>query len=149
MKTILTIAILIFALSNISFAQQTPPRSQRQQMTPEQREEMLTASAQRQTDRMTEFLELDQEQQEAVHAINLKYAILRVQITEAARSEEGMHLPTLLNELDERRADEILPILNDSQIERFLEQRKEAQQQREQMRERVDERRRTRNLERE
>jgi len=146
MKTILTIA-LILALNNVSFAQQGS-RNSRQQMTPEQREEMLTVSAQRQTERMTEFLELNEEQQEAIHAINLKYAVLRVQITEAARTQEGMDIRTLLNELDERRDDEILPILNENQIDRFLEQKKEAQERREEMRQRVEERRRTGNLER-
>ena len=131
MKKIILTA-LILALSYASFAQQGPPRGQRQALTPEQMEQMQIAQAQRQTEQMKTNLKLDEEQERTIGAINLKYVILRTQISEAARADQSLNLRELLNELDERRLDEILPILNEDQIEAFLKQRVEEIERREQ-----------------
>jgi ABC-type lipoprotein release transport system permease subunit len=142
MKTITTIA-LIFALSYASFAQQSTEQ-RRQRMNPEQREQMQVSSAQRQTEQMKALLNLDEEQESAIHKINLKYTILRTQVSEATRTEEGTNVRGFLSELEEKRESEILPILNENQIEIFFTQKKEQQERREQMRERVDQRRQQR-----
>ena len=139
MKTKITTIILIFALGYSSFAQQQAPRGgMRQQLTPEQQVQM----AQRQTERMKESLKLDEEQEKEVRTINLKYAVLRAQIAEAARAEEGIDLRALLTELEEKREGEILPILNAEQIEIFITQKNEQQERQQQMRQRGEERRR-------
>jgi hypothetical protein len=167
MKKTTTIA-LIFAFSYASFAQQdvrnlrhdfTPEeaeqlrispeqqelgRPQRNRQTPEEREQMLINSANRQTERMTELLSLDEAQQETVSEIYLRYAVLRTQVTQAARTEERTDLRELLSELDEKRDAEILPILNETQSKRFLNQKNEERERREQMRQRVEERRQQR-----
>ena len=142
MKTFFTITFLVFALSKISFAQQATPENPRQQMSPQERDEMQIASAQHQTDRMAEFLELNEEQTEAVHVINLKYTRLRIRVMEAARAENEASLRALLSELDELRESEILLILNEEQTERYLEQKKEAEERRNEMRQRIQEGRR-------
>jgi hypothetical protein len=143
MKTKLTIVALLVALSFNSFAQQL--RESRQRMDPAEREQMLIASANRQTEQMKELLSLDEEQEEAVNRINLRYAVLRTQVTEAARAQEGANLRELLAELEAKREAEILPVLNENQMEIFINHRKEQQERRDQMRQRVDERRQERN----
>jgi hypothetical protein len=168
MKKIFTIA-LIFALSYASFAQQqdvrnlrhefTPEereqlrisseqqeatRGQRNRQTPEEREQMLINSANRQTERLSEELNLDEEQEKTINDIFLRYAVLRTQISQAARAEERTDLRELLSELDEKRDAEILPILTESQMELFIKHKAEEQERREQMRQRVEERRQQR-----
>jgi hypothetical protein len=143
MKTFITFATLIFALNYASFSQQATPQNLRHRLTPEEREQMQANSAQRQTEQMKEFLNLNEDQEKAILEINLKYAYLRTQVTQAARAEGG-DIRALLNELDEKREAEILPILNEDQTKLFLEQRVEQQQRRDQMRQRMEERRQRR-----
>ena len=149
MKKITAIA-LILALSYVSFAQESENREQRsqresrQRMTPERREQMTNASAQRQTEQLKVQLNLDEEQEKTIEAINLKYAVLRTQVSEAARVEQNANARELLNELDGKREAEILPILNENQIEVFFKNKTEQQERRQQMRERVEESRQQR-----
>ena len=140
MKIFFTTLALFFVLSSIVFAQR--------RMAPEEREHMQISSALRQTELMAESLNLTDNQIDTIFEINLKYAILRTQITDEVHSSERTTLRNLLDELDEKRDAEILPLLNASQIELFLEQRNEAQLRREQMRQAVEERRRTGDLQR-
>ena len=140
MKVFFTTLALFFVLSSIVFAQR--------RMAPEEREHMQISSALRQTELMAEFLNLTDNQIDTAFEINLKYAILRTQITDEVHSSERATLRNLLDELDEKRDAEILPLLNASQIELFLEQRNEAQLRRDQMRQAVEERRRTGDLQR-
>ncbi|MCL2028298.1 MAG: hypothetical protein FWG79_07410 [Bacteroidales bacterium] len=149
MKKITAIA-LILALSYVSFAQESENREQRsqresrQRMTPERREQMTNTSAQRQTEQLKVQLNLDEEQEKTIEAINLKYAVLRTQVSEAARVEQNANARELLNELDGKREAEILPILNENQIEVFFKNKTEQQERRQQMRERVEESRQQR-----
>jgi hypothetical protein len=174
MKTIFTIIALLFAFSSISFAQQqgirnlrhefTPEEleqlrisqsqqqqaessNQRQRMNPEDHEQMLINSAQRQTERLKELLTLDEEQEKTINEIHLRYAVLRVQVSEATRAEGRSDLRELLSELDEKKDAEILPVLDENQIVIFLQQKKEQEERREQMRGRMDERRQRRTVE--
>ncbi|MCL2413844.1 MAG: hypothetical protein FWC94_01135 [Bacteroidales bacterium] len=140
MKTIFTTLVLFFVLNSIAFAQR--------QMAPEEREHMQISSALRQTELMAEFLDLTDEQIDTIFEINLKYAILRTQIMDDARNSDRTVLRNLLDELDEKREAEILPLLNANQTELFLEQKSEAQLRRDQMRQAVEERRRTGDLQR-
>jgi hypothetical protein len=172
MKKITTFA-LILTLSYVGFAQQqevrnlrhefTPEereqlrlsseqqdqstRGQRGRQTPEEREQMLMNSAQRQTERLKELLNLSEEQENAVSEINYRYAILRIQVSQVARTEERADLRELLSELDEKRDAEILPVLNEKQAELFIQSKNDQQERREQMRHRVEERRLQRELE--
>ena len=141
MKTILTTAILIFALSFYCSAQQTvvvQGGGQRHQMTPEEQAQMLATAAQRQTAQMKERLNLDEEQEKAIGEINLKYARLRNGIIELARTQEGVDLVVLMQELEEKRDNEILPFLNNDQIDTYTAFRKEQQVRVQQMQQRRD-----------
>ncbi|MDR1951028.1 MAG: hypothetical protein LBP96_02215 [Bacteroidales bacterium] len=134
MKTILTTATLVFALSfNCSAQQQQVMFRQGQQMTPEERTQLQVTMAQRQTQQMKERLKLDAEQEKAIGEINLKYAVLRVQVTDLAQSQEGADIPALMTELEAKQENDILPFLNENQIEPYYELKKEQQERRQQM----------------
>jgi hypothetical protein len=138
MKTLLTTAILLFALSYSSSAQQAQPRNLRHELTPEERTQMQVNMAERQTQQMKERLKLDEEQEKAVREINLKYTMLRVQILDLAQTQEGFDIPALLAELEEKRENEILPFLNDDQIDPYFALKKEQEERRLQMRQQGD-----------
>ena len=132
MKTILTTIVMILALSYSSSAQQQTPRNQRHEMTPEERIQMQANQAQRQTEQMKTRLTLDEEQAKVIGEINLKYAVLRAQILEAARTEEGLDIRALITELEEKRENEILPFLNENQLDTYFTFKKEQEGRREQ-----------------
>jgi len=144
MKKTLILASLIFALFAMSFAQQRPAR----QMTAEEREYAQIVAATRQTELMADFLALNEAQIEGVFEIYLKFAELRFQAMDDARSEGRTDLREILEVLDQQRDAEILTVLEPSQTERFLQQQTEAQMRREQMRQAVEDRRRTGDLQR-
>jgi predicted nucleic acid-binding OB-fold protein len=136
MKTILTTAILLFALSYGSSAQQAQQRNLRQELTPEELAQMQVNMAQRQTQQMKERLKLDEEQEKAINEINLRYAVLRAQITELARTEQDLDIPALMTELEQKQENEILPFLNEDQMEPYYALKKEQQERRQQMQQR-------------
>ncbi|MCL2413615.1 MAG: hypothetical protein FWC98_05720 [Bacteroidales bacterium] len=138
MRTFLTTLILIFALNSVGFSQR--------QVTPEEREQTQISSAQRQTDLIAEFLDLTDEQADTIFQINLKFALLRMQLIDETRGGDRAGLRERLDELNEQREVEIMPLLNPEQAELFLENKREAEQRREQMRRAVEERRRTGDL---
>jgi len=144
MKTFLTVIILSFVLISDSFAQQRTSR----QMTEEEREYAQFTSALRQTEQMADFLDLSDPQIEAIFEIYHRFATLRFQAMEEARTANRTDLRATLDALDEQRDAEILPILDPNQTALFLEHKNEAQARREQMRQAVEDRRRTRDLQR-
>ena len=127
MKAIFTTIVLVFALGYGGFAQQVM-RMNMNQMTPEERTRMQVMMAQRQTQQMKERLKLDEEQEKAISEINVRYAVLRVQLAELAQTQEGTDLPALLRELEERQENEILPFLNEDQIDPYFALKKEQQE---------------------
>ena len=132
MKTTITTIAMILALSYGSSAQNTTPRNLRHQMSSEERTQMQANAAQRQTEQMKERLNLDEEQTKAIGEINVKYSVLRVQIIEAARTEEGLDVRALIMELEEKRENEILPFLNENQLDTYFTFKKEQEGRREQ-----------------
>jgi hypothetical protein len=136
MKTIFTTAILLFALSYCSSAQQTTQRNLRYELSPEERAQMQVTMAQRQTQQMKERLKLDEEQEKAISEINLRYGVLRMQITDLAQTEPELDVPALMTELEEKQENEILPFLNEDQIEPYYALKKEQQERRLQMQQR-------------
>jgi len=138
------LATLIFALFAMSFAQQRPSR----QMTAEEREYAQIVAATRQTELLSDFLELNERQIDTIFEIYLRFGGLRFQAMDEARTESRTDLRTTLETLDEQRDAEILSVLEPGQTERFLQQQTEAQMRREQMRQAVEDRRRTGDLQR-
>ena len=134
MKTILTTITLILALSHSGLAQQQTPRNLRHDMTPEERMQMQVAMAQRQTALMKERLNLDADQEKNIGEINMKYAVLRIQIADLAQSQEGIDIRTLMTELEEKQENDILPFLNEDQMEPYFELKKEQEERRQHMR---------------
>jgi uncharacterized membrane protein YgcG len=133
MKTLFTTITLIFALAYSGLAQHAEIRDLRHELTPEERMQMQVAMAQRQTEQMKERLKLDKEQEKAINEINLKYAVLRAQIIDLARTQEDIDVRALMTELEEKLENEILPFLNPDQIDPYFELRKEQQERRQQM----------------
>ena len=133
MKTHLTTVILLLALGYSSLAQQAEPRNLRQQLTPEELIQMQTSMAQYQTAQMKERLNLDEEQEAVIGEINLKYTIFRTKVMEMVReSPDSLDLQTLLNELEAKWDNEILPFLNEDQVEPYYAFKQEQQQRRRQ-----------------
>ena len=144
MKTFLTVIVLSFVLISDGFAQQRPSR----QMTAEEREYAQIVAATRQTELLSDFLELNERQIDTIFEIYLRFGGLRFQAMDEARTANRADLRDILDALDEQRDAEILSVLEPSQTERFLQQQSEAQMRREQMRQAVEDRRRTGDLQR-
>jgi Spy/CpxP family protein refolding chaperone len=124
MKKILTTIAAMLLLSNSIFAQQ-----QRPQLSPEEMAQRQTANAQRQTQEMKERLKLTDEQEKSISEINLKYAKLRTEAMQAAQSNRS-NMQEITAELDKKRDEEILPLLNKDQVEPYHELKREQAQRR-------------------
>ncbi|MDR0437148.1 MAG: hypothetical protein LBH22_02460 [Bacteroidales bacterium] len=132
MKTILSLIVLTVALSFNGSAQQ-PIQNLRYDFTPEERMQMQVRMTQQQTREMATRLGLDKEQEQAIGEINLKYTLLRIQIMELAQTEEVLDIRALMDELEEKREKEILPFLEEHQMEVYYVVKEEQQKRRQQM----------------
>ena len=134
MRTTLFTIVLV-ALSLNGSAQQ-PIQNLRYDFTPEERMQMQIMMTQQQTREMVTRLNLDEEQEHAIGEINLKYILLRIQIMELAQTEEGLDIRALMNELEDKREKEVLPFLEEHQIEQYYVLKEEQQKRRQQMQQR-------------
>jgi periplasmic protein CpxP/Spy len=119
-RLILVIALIVTGLTTANAQQQkttqqkaTQPKVQQQnaqkaQMTPDE-------MANRQTERMTKELKLDEKQKTAVSAINLKYAKLRKEISQANKEDKKV-LQTKMKEVNVQKKAELKKVLTTDQF---------------------------------
>jgi hypothetical protein len=133
MKTILTLIAFTVALNFSSFAQQTAP----QKRTPEDIQKMV---AKRQTDKFVKDFKLDVEQAKAVGEVNLKYAALRAQVIESSKQEKGVNVREKMVDLNKKRENEIVLLLNEEQTAAYNAKKQELEQRREELRKKAEQR---------
>ncbi len=137
MKTVLTLLAFTVALNFNGFAQQSGT-AEPQKRTPE---EIQTMVAKRQTEQLVKQLNLDAKQEKSVGEVNHKYAVLRAKVIESSKQEKNVNVRSEMLELNEKRENEILKLLNAEQTATYNTAREERERRREQLREEAEKRR--------